>query len=149
MGDVLGMTGLSIGAVVVATLVVVGTIVTVLSNIRQRATIALLEERVSQLSAGLSLLTNTSEEGFRSMAAEIGRLADAPEPVRYAPPAEGRPSPKPTLSRPQMSARDRIALAAVGGRSVQEIAAAEHLSEGEVLLHMLMEKLKPEPSTHA
>lgn len=145
MTDVLNMAGVSGGALFVAVLVVTGTVVTVVSNIRQRRTIALLEERVSQLSAGLSLLTNTSEEGFRGMAAEIGRLANSSEPVRYAP----APEPTGPAARPQMSARDRISLAAVGGRSVQEIAAAEQLSEGEVLLHMLMEKLRPETSTHA
>jgi hypothetical protein len=146
MTDLFNMTGVSIGTMIVGVAVIAGTVVTLVSNMRQRAALAMLEERVSQLSAGLSLLTNTSEEGFRSMAAEIGRLANSSAQVRHTPNSEpAKPSPKPQ----QMSARDRIALAAVGGRSVQEIAAAEQLSEGEVLLHMLMEKLRPETSSHA
>lgn len=140
MSELLNVTGVSAGAMVVAAIVVAGTVITLVSNLRQRAALAQLDERISQLSAGLSLLTNTSEEGFRSIAAEIDRLANASEHVRYVPAQEPASSPK--APRPQMSPRERIALAAVGGRSVQEIAASEHLSEGEVLLHMLMEKLK-------
>jgi hypothetical protein len=40
-----------------------------------------------------------------------------------------------------------VAAAAGHGRSVQDIAASEQLSEGEVLLHLLMDKLRPEVSS--
>jgi hypothetical protein len=42
------------------------------------------------------------------------------------------------------NARQRIASAAGHGRSVQDIAATEQVSEGEVLLHLLIDKLRPE-----
>jgi DNA-binding NarL/FixJ family response regulator len=96
---------------------------------RQKAAVGRLEERVNHLTAGVSLLTNTTEEGLRGIALEIARLAGTPE----------------QKSRPQSStARQRIASAAGHGQSVQEIAASEQLSEGEVLLHLLMDKLRPE-----
>jgi hypothetical protein len=95
---------------------------------RQKAAIGRLEERVSHLAAGVSLLTNTTEDGLRGIALEIARLG-------------GTPDSKP---RPQAVARQRISSAAGHGQSVQEIAASEQISEGEVLLHLLMDKLRPE-----
>jgi hypothetical protein len=97
----------------------------------QRAALVHLEERVTQLGAGLSLLTNTTEEGWRSVALEIGRLARAAGPAERAPQAPASP-------------RQRIAAAAGHGRSVQDIAASEQLSESEVLLHLLMDRVRPE-----
>jgi hypothetical protein len=97
---------------------------------RQRKALARLDERLTQLSAGLSLLTNTTEDGFRGVAIEVARLSGA---------ADVRP-------RPPAGTRQRVATAAGHGRSVQDIAAAEHISEGEVLLHLLVEKLRPEPA---
>lgn len=97
---------------------------------RQRAATARLEERLSHLTAGLSLLTNTTEDGLRGVALEIGRLASV---------AEGRP-------RAVTGTRQRIASAAGTGRTVQDIASVEQVSEGEVLLHLLLDKLKPEPA---
>ena len=93
-----------------------------------RVALGRLDERVSHLAAGLSLLTNTAEEGLRNVAIEVGRLAQT---------AESAP-------KPPLSPRQRIAAAAGHGRSVQDIARSEELSEGEVLLHMLLEKLRPE-----
>ena len=95
---------------------------------RQKAAIGRLEERVSHLTAGVSLLTNTTEEGLRGIALEVARLAGTSEPK----------------ARQQGTARQRIASAAGHGQSVQEIAASEQISEGEVLLHLLMDKLRPE-----
>jgi hypothetical protein len=105
-----------------------GVIATLVSNRRQRAAVAQLEERVAQLNAGLSLLTNTTEDGLRNVAMELSRLAGAAQAGTKATP----------------TARERIATAAVTGRSVQDIAATEQVSEGEVLLHLLMNKLRPE-----
>ncbi len=99
---------------------------------RQRAAIARLEERLTHLTAGVSLLTNTTEEGLRSVALEVARLTRV---------TDARPA-------AVTHTRERIASAAVQGRSVQDIASAEQVSEGEVLLHLLLEKLKPE-ATHA
>ena len=95
---------------------------------RQKAAIGRLEERVSHLTAGVSLLANTTEEGLRGIALEIARLAGTSEPK----------------ARPQSTARQRISSAAGHGQSVQDIAASEQISEGEVLLHLLMDKLRPE-----
>jgi hypothetical protein len=115
----------SAALIVIAVAAIVGAVV---SSRRQRAAVARLEERIAQFGAALSLLTNTTEEGLRSVATEVSRLAGASE-VR---------------TKPQPTTRERIATAAGSGRSVQDIAAAERVSEGEVLLHLLMEKLRPE-----
>ena len=102
----------------------------VVARRRQRAAIARLDERLTHLAAGVSLLTNTTEDGLRSIAMEVARLAGA---------SEQKPS-------AQLTTRQRIAAAAGHGRSVQDIAASEQVSEGEVLLHLLLDKLKPETS---
>lgn len=109
-----------------ASLIVV--ITTTLSARRQRRAVARLEERLTHLTAGLSLLTSTTEDGLRSVALEVARLAGA---------AETRP-------KAVVTARQRIADAAGHGRSVQDIAATERVSEGEVLLHLLLDKLRSE-----
>jgi hypothetical protein len=98
---------------------------------RQRLAVAALDERLTHLHAGLSLLTNTTEDGLRTIALEVARLAGA---------AETRP-------KAVATARERIAAAAVHGRSVQDIAASEQVSEGEVLLHLLVDKLRAEPTS--
>jgi hypothetical protein len=95
---------------------------------RQRTLVARLDDRLAHLSAGVSLLTNTTEDGLRAIAMEVSRLAGA---------SEARPN-------GPLSTRQRIAAAAGHGRSVQDIAASEQVSEGEVLLHLLLDKLKPE-----
>jgi hypothetical protein len=97
-------------------------------NRRQRLVLQRVEERLTHLHAGLSLLTNTTEDGLRGVALEVARLAGAAE----------------TKPKAVTSARQRMATAAGHGRSVQDIAATEQVSEGEVLLHLLLDKLKPE-----
>jgi hypothetical protein len=108
-------------------------VTTLVSNRRERRRIERLDERLTHLHAGLSLLTNTTEDGLRGVALEVARLAGA---------AEVKPA-------AVVSARQRIAAAAVHGRSVQDIAATEHVSEGEVLLHLLLDKLRPEGANAA
>lgn len=76
--------------------------------------------RVAQLTSALELLTDTTEEGFVNVGAELGRLGAKP----LAPAASRRATTK------------RIAAAAKRGRSVEEIAIAESLSESEVRLHV-------------
>jgi len=113
-------TSMGVAVIIIAT--------TLLAARRQRLAVARLEERVTHLNAGLSLLTNTTEDGLRGIALELTRLAGA---------AETRP-------RTVVSARQRIAAAAVHGKSVQDIASTEQVSEGEVLLHLLLDKLRTE-----
>jgi hypothetical protein len=115
-------------AVFVATVGLLVIVTTLISNRRQRRRIERLDERLTHLHAGLSLLTNTTEDGLRGVALEVARLAGA---------AETKPA-------AVVSSRQRIAAAAVHGRSVQDIAATEQVSEGEVLLHLLLDKLRPE-----
>jgi hypothetical protein len=97
-------------------------------NRRQRLALQRVEERLTHVHSVLSLLTNTTEDGLRSVALEVTRLAGAAE----------------TKPRVVVNARQRIASAAGHGRSVQDIAATEQVSEGEVLLHLLIDKLRPE-----
>ena len=122
------MTPATMLAVFVATVGLLVIVTTLISNRRQRRRIERLDERLTHLHAGLSLLTNTTEDGLRGVALEVARLAGA---------AETKPA-------AVVSARQRIAAAAVHGRSVQDIAATEQVSEGEVLLHLLLDKLRPE-----
>lgn len=82
-------------------------------------TIRRYEERLGHLGDTMTLLTETTEAGFRAMALEIERLATA-DAQRNA----VRPS------------STRIASAARRGRSVQQIAADEQVSEGEVRLRL-------------
>ena len=128
MALVAGTTPTTMLTISVATVGLLVIVTTLISNRRQRRAIERLEDRLTHLHAGLSLLTNTTEDGLRGVALEVARLAGA---------AETRP-------KAVASARERIAVAATHGRSVQDIAATEQVSEGEVLLHLLLDKLRPE-----
>lgn len=123
-----GTSPLTLLAVFVAPVGLLVIVTTLISNRRQRRLIERLDDRLTHLHAGLSLLTNTTEDGLRGVALEVARLAGT---------AETRP-------KAVASARQRIASAAGHGKSVQDIAATEQVSEGEVLLHLLLEKLRPE-----
>ena len=92
-------------------------------HLRQQARIEALEGRVANLLAGLSLLTDTTESGLRDVSTEVARLAGAG--------VVARPRSRATTHR-------RIAGAAKRGQSVQAIAAAEQISEGEVKLRLSM-----------
>lgn len=85
-----------------------------------------LEGQLSHLGDALTLLTETTESGFRTMAAEVERLRQAD-------------------SSPDRRAADaRVTAAARRGQSVRDIAAAEAVSEGEVALRLhLAEKAVP------
>jgi hypothetical protein len=92
------------------------------------ASAARVEEKVTHLADALSLLTETTESGFRAVAGELGRRHDA-APVAV-------PRPAPSMARLKAAVRR--------GRSVSEIAAAESMSEGEVRLRMhLAGKVEP------
>ncbi len=77
-----------------------------------------LETRLASHGQALSLLTDTSENGFGAIARELERLAAA----------SAKPARRPTTRR--------VAAAARNGRSVRDIAAAERVSEGEVRLRL-------------
>jgi hypothetical protein len=77
------------------------------------------DDRFAHLSDALSLLTETTEASFRAVAQEVERLG-----------ASGTPR-----SAGRTSTR-RVAAAARSGKTVQEIAAAERVSEGEVRLRL-------------
>jgi hypothetical protein len=96
------------------------------SHRRHQAAIDRLDDRLAHLIAGVSLLTDTMEGGLRDVALEIGRLA--------GPGAQPRPRAR--------AAQRRIATASRRGRTVQDIAASEEVSEGEVRLHLQLDKLQ-------
>ncbi|WP_291986211.1 hypothetical protein [Luteitalea sp.] len=85
-----------------------------------------LEQRIARLQEGVNLLTDTTETGFRQVAAEVERLSSlgtSPAAAPQAPPAA-----RPTAVRLRAATRR--------GRTVKEIAAAEQVSEGEVRLRL-------------
>lgn len=140
-GSLLAAVGTAVGAAwAVAACAVVIAVATLIGLARQRAVLVRLDERLTHLTAALSLLTTTTEEGWRSVAEEIARRGAA------LPAAAGAASIARSVEPPRASLRERIARAAAHGRTVQDIAASEQVSEGEVLLHLLLEKLQPEGS---
>lgn len=90
-------------------------------HLRQQRRIEALEGRLASLTAGISLLTDTTETGLRDIAHEIGRQSS------------GASAPRP---RSRAATHRRITGAARRGQSVQEIAASEQVSEGEVTLRL-------------
>ena len=88
--------------------------------LRSARVAAKADERVTQLTAALALLTDTTEEGFVNVATELERVGARPLP----PSATRRATTK------------RIATAVRKGRAVEDIAIAEALSESEVRLHL-------------
>jgi hypothetical protein len=78
-----------------------------------------LQQRVSHFGDALSLLTETADAGFRAVAVEVERLGAR---------AIRQPASRATTAR--------VARASQRGRSIQEIAAAEQVSEGEVRLRL-------------
>ena len=89
--------------------------------IRQQRTIDRLSSRLTNLVAGVSLLTDTTETGLRDVAGEIGRMAASSVVAK---------------PRPRAATQRRMSTAAKRGQTVQEIAAAEQVSEGEVSLRL-------------
>jgi len=79
--------------------------------------------RVAQLTAALELLTDTTEEGFVNVAAELERLGARPLAAGSTRRATTR----------------RIAAAVRKGKAIEDIAIAESLSESEVRLHLGLE----------
>lgn len=77
------------------------------------------EDQLTRCTQGLSLLVDTSEAGFAMLGNELGKLGDG---------ASRRTSSKVTTRR--------VATAAAQGREVEDIAASQGLSEGEVRLRL-------------
>jgi DNA-binding NarL/FixJ family response regulator len=100
---------------------------------QQQAAIERLDDRIAHLMAGVSLLTDTTETGLRDVAMEIGRLSAT---------KTAAPRSRPTTQR-------RVARAAKLGQSLREIAAAEGVSEGEVRLHLEMDKTRKDRAHNA
>jgi hypothetical protein len=86
---------------------------------RMVAASARLEEKVGHLGDALSILTETSEAGFRAIADELTRREAAPVAA---------PRAKAPIARLKAAARK--------GTSIADIAAAEQMSEGEVRLRL-------------
>jgi hypothetical protein len=76
------------------------------------------QARMAHQGEALSLLTDTSENGFSAIARELDRLATP----------EAKPARRPSTRR--------VASAARKGRTVADIAAEERVSEGEVRLRL-------------
>jgi hypothetical protein len=108
----------ALGAAVLLLLIQARLIFSLMKALRR---IAPLEERIGHLSDALTLLTETSESGFRAVALEVERLGH-----RTQGSGEGR------------TTTARVASAARRGHSVQEIAAEEQVSESEVRLRLHM-----------
>jgi hypothetical protein len=119
---------MQVGLMVVgsATLLILGAMVWM--HVQHQAAIERIDDRMAHLVAGVSLLTDTTEGALRDVAGEIHRLA-----------AGERPSP-----RPRAATQRRIAGAARRGTTVQDIAASEQISEGEVRLRLQLEKAHKE-----
>ena len=77
------------------------------------------EDQLTRCTQGLSLLVDTSEAGFAMLGNELGKASGG--------------APRRTSSR--VTTR-RVATAAAQGREVEEIAARQGLSEGEVRLRL-------------
>ena len=89
-------------------------------SVAMRATTR-LNDRLSHFAEALALLTDTTEAGLASVAAELERVGTL---KRSATTATRRATSK------------RITTAAKSGRTLEEIAAFEALSESEVRLHL-------------
>lgn len=119
-------------AVGAATLLLLGGLVWV--HVQTQAAIERVDDRLAHLLAGVSLLTDTTEGALRDVAAEITRLGAANDAAR-------------PLAR--AATQRRVAGAARRGRSVQDIAATEQVSEGEVRLRLQLDKAAKERANHA
>ena len=86
-----------------------------------------MDEKLAHFGDALTLLTETAEGGFRAVASELDRAG-----LQAATPAGVK---KPVLPKPTSA---RMTAAAKRGRSVEEIASTEQVSEGEVRLRLSM-----------
>ena len=120
-----------LGSVAGAALLLGGGLVWV--HVQTQKSLERLDDRMSHLLAGVSLLTDTTEGALRDVATEVTRLAATKDAARPAPRTTQR----------------RVTAAARRGRSVQDIAASEEVSESEVRLRLQLEKAAKERANHA
>lgn len=104
-------------------------------QVLQHRRLVRLDERLAHLTAGISLLTDTAEGGLRDVALEIERLASV-----------GAKAPRP---KARVAAQRRVSTAARRGKSVQDIAAKEQMSEGEVRLRLQLASAASREKAHA
>jgi hypothetical protein len=116
-----------VASVAGATLLILAGIIWV--RMQMQAAIERVDDRITHLIAGVSLLTDTTEGALRDVAAEITRLAGVKETVR---------------PRVRAATQRRVTTAARRGRSVQDIAAKEQVSEGEVRLRLQLDHAEKE-----
>ena len=87
---------------------------------RNLARLTAIEARVEKLGDAIALLADTTESAFRAVATEMTRQA-----------------PRPATKAAVSAARTRrITRAATKGATIQQIAAAEEVAEGEVRLRL-------------
>ncbi|HEY6360075.1 MAG TPA: hypothetical protein VIX63_03185, partial [Vicinamibacterales bacterium] len=105
-------------------------------HVQHQAALERLDDRMAHLLAGVSLLTDTTEGALRDVATEINRMAAG---------ATSTGTTGALRPRPQRAATQRrISGAARRGTPVQDIAATEQMSEGEVRLRLELEKAQKE-----
>jgi len=104
-------------------------------QVLQQRRLVRLDERLAHLTAGISLLTDTAEGGLRDVALEIERLASM-----------GAKAPRP---KARAATQRRVSTAARRGRSVQDIAVKEQMSEGEVRLRLQLASAAGREKAHA
>ena len=121
-----------IGVGAVLTVVVIGQSYLLWRLTRSLGGVQKLDEKLGHYGDALSLLTETTESGFKAVAAELDRAAARPN--------DGPAKAAIKKAMPAPSTAARISAAARKGRTVPEIAAAEELSEGEVRLRLHMAK---------
>ena len=121
-----------IGVGAVLTVVVIGQSYLLWRLTRSLGGVQKLDEKLGHYGDALSLLTETTESGFKAVAAELDRASARPN--------DGPAKAAIKKAMPAPSTVARISAAARRGRTVPEIAAAEELSEGEVRLRLHMAK---------
>jgi len=102
-----------LGGLCLVLIVLLGRLIRVMGALRR------IEQRLNQLGDALTLLTEASERGFAAVGAELSRLGETG--ARRA---------------ARRTSTPRVSAAARKGQSVQQIAAAEQISEGEVRLRL-------------
>lgn len=120
---------MSVETYLIAALVVVAALegVAIVRLSRALGAVGRFGDRLAHLAAATELLTDTTEVGLANVAVELERTA-----------------PQRTARAGRCATARRITRAAIRGQSVEEIAASEALSHGEVRLHL--ELATPDPT---
>ena len=86
-----------------------------------------IEERVGALTRAVTLLVDTTEEGFQAVGVQLSRPSDSPV--------------KATVRRQQR--QRRVIGAARNGRTIKQIAEKESVAEGEVAVRLNVARALP------